>query len=179
MMDLRITGRHVAVTEAIRSYIEKKIQKLERFSHRIISVQVTVQVQRFNQIVEIIVTGKNLDLIVKETEKDMYSAFDLALDRIVLAVERQEEKKKGRKRKDRKAREKMKSQAEARLIKKGFPEIVRVGPPKEPPMTVQEAVMVLEAKTQNHFLAFENAETGQMNVLYRRDDGHLGWIEPR
>jgi putative sigma-54 modulation protein len=117
MMELQITGRHLEVKEAIRSYIEKKIKKLEHFSHRIISVHVILQIQRFNHMIEITVRGKDLDLIVKESAKSMYGAFDEALDRIVIAVERHEEKKKGRKRENRIARERLKHRASKRLTR--------------------------------------------------------------
>jgi putative sigma-54 modulation protein len=117
MMELQITGRHVEITEAIRSYIEKKIKKLEHFSHRIISVHVILQIQRFSQIVEITVRGKDLDLIVKESAESMYGAFDEALDRAAIAVERHEEKRKGRKRENRKARERLKQRASKQLAR--------------------------------------------------------------
>lgn len=117
MMELQITGRHVEVTDAIRSYIEKKIKKLEHFSHRIISVRVILQIQRFSHIVEITVRGKGFDLIVKESAETMYGAFDEALDRAALAVERHEEKKKGRKRENRKARERLKQLASKQLAR--------------------------------------------------------------
>ncbi len=116
-MEVQITGRHLEVTETIRSYIEKKIKKLERFSHRIISVHVILQIQRFSQIIEIQVRGKGLDLIVKENAESMYGAFDQALDRVVLAVERHEEKKKGRKRENRKSRERLKQRASKQLAR--------------------------------------------------------------
>lgn len=116
-MELQITGRHLEVTEAIRSYIEKKIKKLEHFSHRIISVHVILQIQRFNHIVEITVRGKDLDLIVKENAESMYGAFDQALDRVVIAVERHEEKEKGRKRENRIARERLKQRVTKQLTR--------------------------------------------------------------
>ena len=114
-MDVQMTGRHVEITEAIRSYIEKKIKKLEHFSHRIISAHVILQIQRFSQIVEITIRGKDLDLIIKESAESLYGAFDQALDRVVVAVERHEEKKKGRKRQNRKAHEQLKRLASRQL----------------------------------------------------------------
>lgn len=119
MMELQITGRHLEVTEDIRSYIEKKIKKLEHFSHWIISVHVILQIQRFNHMIEITVRGKNLDLIVKERAESMHGAFDGALDRVVIAVERHEEKEKGRKRKNRIAREQLKQRASKQLTRGG------------------------------------------------------------
>ena len=180
-MGLHITGRNITVTPAIRAYIEKKIQKLERFSHRITSVHAILQIQRFNQMVEIQVLGKNLDIIVKESSKDMYSSFDLALDRIVIAVERREEKKKGQsKRVSRKAREKIKQSASEQLKQAydAFPKVVRANPEQYQPMTVQQAAITLGGRKKSSFLVFENSDTKQINVVHKRKDGTLEWVEP-
>lgn len=178
-MDIQITGRRVKIAEPRRSYIEKKVAKLERFSHRITSVHVILQQERFSQIVEITVRGKDLNLIVKESAGDMLGAFDLALDRMVNAVERHEEKRKGRKRKNRRSRESVKQRASRDLNNDRLPRVIRTDRIREQPMTLEEAALTLTARNHNQFLVFENANTGQINVLYKRNDGNLGWVEPK
>lgn len=177
-MILHITGRHINVTNAIKCYVEKKISKLERFSHKISNVHVILQVQRFQHIVEITVKGKDLDLRVEEAALDMYASFDKALDRIVLAVERHAEKSKGRKRANRVAREAVKRSAALKLKEIPEPKIIR-STNLEGPMTLQEAALALVSREKNQFLVFENANTREINVIYKRKDGDLGWIEPK
>jgi putative sigma-54 modulation protein len=58
------------------------------------------------------------------------------------------------------------------------PEVLELEQMAAKPMSVDEAVMQFELSSQRPVLVFTNQETNHMNVLYRRNDGKLGWIEP-
>lgn len=96
-MEIDITGRHFQVTEPLKQYASEKIQKLDKFSLKLESVHIVMEVQKFYHIAEITVLGKNLRFTAKEPSTDMYSAFDKALGNIQLQLGRQHDKLKDHK----------------------------------------------------------------------------------
>ena len=96
-MEIDISGRHFKVTTPLKSYIEKKIQKLDKFSLKVESVHVVLEVQKFREIAEITLLGKNLRMACKSENADMYAAFDECYGRLQLHMSRQHDKVKERK----------------------------------------------------------------------------------
>ena len=91
-MEIDISGRHFKVTAPLKEYIEKKVQKLDKFSLKLESVHVVLEVQRFRHIAEITLLGKNLRLTGKEHDADMYAAFDECLGKVQLQLSRQHDR---------------------------------------------------------------------------------------
>ena len=91
-MEIDITGRHFQVTEPLKQYAGEKIQKLDKFSLKLESVHIVMEVQKFHHIVEITVLGKNLRFTAKEQSTDMYATFDKALGNIQFQLGRQHDK---------------------------------------------------------------------------------------
>ncbi|MCG3176215.1 MAG: Ribosome hibernation promoting factor [Candidatus Omnitrophica bacterium] len=96
-MEIDITGRHFQVTEPLKKYATEKIQKLDKYSLKIESVHVVMEVQKFHHICEITLNGKNLRTTAKEESADMYSAFDTCYGNIQLQLRRQHERVKDHK----------------------------------------------------------------------------------
>ena len=96
-MEIDVSGRHFKVTAPLREYIEKKVEKFEKFSLKIESVHVVLEVQRFNYIAEITLLGKNLRTACKKKNTDMYAAFDDCFHRLQLQLSRQHDRVKDRK----------------------------------------------------------------------------------
>ncbi len=85
-MEIDISGRHFHVTEALKDYLIEKVKKLEKYSLKIESVHVILEVQKFHHVAEITLLGKNLRLISKEESSDMYAAFDNSFGNIQLQI---------------------------------------------------------------------------------------------
>ncbi len=96
-MEIDISGRHFHVTEALKDYITAKIGKLDKYSLKIETVHVVLEVQKFHHIAEITIAGKNLRLTAKEESSDMYAAFDNSLGNIQLQLGRQHDRVKDHK----------------------------------------------------------------------------------
>ncbi len=96
-MEIDISGRQFKVTEPLKKYIDGKVRKLDKFSLKIESVHVVLAVQKFRQIAEITLLGKNLRLTAKQDNADMYAAFDLCLDVVQLQLSRQHDRLKDHK----------------------------------------------------------------------------------
>ena len=91
-MEIDISGRHFKVTLPLKDYVEKKVQKLDKYSLKIESVHVIMEVQKFHHIAEITLLGKNLRVTAKEENPDMYAAFDNCLGNIQLQLSRQHDR---------------------------------------------------------------------------------------
>ncbi|MGR3309493.1 MAG: ribosome hibernation-promoting factor, HPF/YfiA family [Candidatus Brocadiales bacterium] len=92
-MNITISGRHLSVTEAMKDYAHKKAAKLERFFDRITKIQVTLDVEGERQTAEMIVSAaRGSTLIAEVATGDMYSAIDLAVDKLERQLTRHKEK---------------------------------------------------------------------------------------
>ncbi len=92
-MDIIVTGKHLNVTDAIKSYAEKKVKKLERYFDRIIRIQVNLDVESERHTSEIILSApKGSMLIAEVTNHDIYAAIDRAVDKLERQLTRHKEK---------------------------------------------------------------------------------------
>lgn len=91
-MNLKITGLHLDVTDAIRARIEEKLQRISRHSDNILSVTVTLSVEKVKHkaAAQVHVAGK--DIHVEATEEDMYAAIDTLSDKLDRALLQHKEK---------------------------------------------------------------------------------------
>lgn len=180
-MEITIKGKNVEVTKALRDYAEKKVSKIQRFFEGdMIDAQVTMGIEKGLHIVEVTMQINGLLLRGEEKTGDMYASVDGAVDKI----ERQIRKYKTRI--NRRLRQIGTHLVEAAFAPEG-PEvaeeaedearIVRTKRFAIKPMSVQEAVMQMELLGHD-FYVFSNAETEEVNVVYRRKDGNYGLIEP-
>ncbi len=81
-MQVKITGLHLEVTEALRDYIEEKLERLERHFDRIIDIQVTLQVEKLKQKAEATMHIAGREVIANAEHEDMYAAIDLLADKL-------------------------------------------------------------------------------------------------
>ncbi len=177
-MNVEITGRHVLITPAIRTYVLKRLRKFVKIFGEDISFHVIVDVEKERQTAEILLKTKLLDLTGKGQTDDMYSSIMLAIEKI----ERQALKHKSKIIEGKRQRAKAKSVAAkmgvgdpgARVIAQKSNGI-REEEAQRKPMAVEEAVLELN-HSDYPFVVFRNSDSGDMNVLYRRKDGSLGLI---
>lgn len=97
-MHTKITGRHMEVTESMRSYVEKKISKLQRYYNRISEMEVVIEEEGSQHKIELIVKADNHQrFVVQHTLEDGYACFDAALDKIERKLTKHKEKSRIRK----------------------------------------------------------------------------------
>ena len=182
-MRVTVKGRNVQVTDALKNYAEKKLQKLTKYFHNIKEAQVTQSIQRNWHIVEVLVEGDGIFLRSEERSGDMYASIDAAVDKLEKQLERFKGKLlahprpaegalTGEEGTDQGLEELSDEESE-----EGLPTVVKTKRFAIKPMTAEEAAMQMEL-INHDFFVFLNAETEQVNVLYRRKDGNYGLIEP-
>jgi len=176
-MNVEITGRHVLITPAIRTYLLKKLRKFVKIFGEDISFHVIVDVEKERQKAEILLKSKLLDLTGKGQTDDMYNSIVRAIEKL----ERQALKHKSKIIEGKRQRAKAKSVAmklgvgepSARVLSGSNG--VQEEEAQRKPMAVEEAVIELN-HSEYPFVVFRNSESGAVNVLYRRRDGGLGLI---
>ncbi|OLZ10652.1 ribosome hibernation-promoting factor, HPF/YfiA family [Sulfobacillus thermosulfidooxidans] len=169
-MDVIVRGKNVEITDALKDYVTKKMNKMAKFiDHQDVTAHVVLSVEKGRKIVEVTIPLEGFLLRAEESNSDMYASIDLVVDKL----ERQYRKYK--------TRERRKLIQEANLQKASepldLPNVVRRKTFPVKPMTLDEALLQMDLLGHD-FFAFTNAETDSINVLYRRHDGDYGLLEP-
>jgi len=170
-MNVEITGRHVIITPAIRIYVMKRLRKFGRVLPEPLNFHVILGVEKDRHSAEVVCKTKILDLTGTGETKDMYSSITRAISKIERQALRQKNKRIETKRKRGKATLLAPPEPPAQRRLNG----IREEEAQRKPMELEEAVLEL-AQSEYPFVVFRNAESGGVNVLYRRKDGSLGLI---
>ena len=177
-MKIRIFGKNIKVTEGIKADIEKKLGKLDKYLAEDTPVDVTLSVDKDDQKVEVTIPVKGNIIRAEEFSSDMYATIDMVEE----TVERQLVKyKKKIIDKKKAARESFKSDFfDAEYTYDDEDDEVKIVKTKRfgiKPMNPEEACIEMDLIGHNFFV-FLNAETNEVNVVYKRRDGAFGLIEP-
>jgi putative sigma-54 modulation protein len=177
-MRLQVKGKNVEVSEQIRSYAELKLGKLERHLNGPTRVELELAVERnpsisANNVAEATIWTKGPVLRARESSADMKASIDQLVEKLERQVTRYRDK---RRRHDYPAPGQA-SVADATDVDEGLP-IVKMKQFAVKPMSPEEAVLQLEL-IGHDFFVFRNADSGEVNVVYRRHGGGYGLIEPQ
>ncbi|MET3682970.1 putative sigma-54 modulation protein [Alkalibacillus flavidus] len=184
-MIYNVRGENIEVTDAIREYVEKKIAKLERYFDTPPSsdVHVNLSVHNAEQRIEVTIPMPNLLLRAEESHNDMYAATDLVVDKLERQI-RKYKTKINRKFRQQGAPKHVFAELEKEAIsdqrqetEDDAIEIVKKKQFDLKPMDEEEAVLQMDM-LGHAFYVFENSESGETNVVYKRKDGKYGLIEP-
>ena len=173
-MRYTITGRNIEVTPGLKAAVEKKIGKLEHFFTPDTEVFVALSAQKDIQKIEVTIPVKGNTIRAEESSNDMYVSIDLVEE----IIERQL-----RKYKNKLIDKKQSAQAFSDLFisEESEPEdeiqIVKTKRFAMKPMDPEEACVQMELLGHN-FYVFLNAETEEVNVVYKRKGQTYGLIEP-
>ena len=180
---VRITGRHVQVTEAIRNYAESKLGHLHLDYPRIIEAHVILDVEKYRQFAEIILHCNNhITLEATAETTDMYASIDAAIDKIAQQMRKYKTRimrnHRPRRNEVRHFREEVLSvPADFEHREEIEPQVIQTERYPVKPMYVDEAVLQMEM-SKRQFVVFLNAKTEKINILHRRKDGSYGLMEP-
>jgi len=81
-MNLTVSGHHLAVTSAIRSYVENKFSRIKRHFDHVIDVSIILTVDKLSQKAEVTCHVRGLDIFVESDNPDLYAAIDLLVDKL-------------------------------------------------------------------------------------------------
>ena len=177
-MKLEITCKDYRLTEGLREVITKKIQKLDKYFPEDTEAHVTMAVERNRHIVEVTIPYEGGIIRGEEITTDMYASIDNVLDKLEKQIIRHRTRlEKNLRQGAFKYDEPLFSDSYEEFDDEEPYRIVRVKRFPMKPMTEEEAMLQLELLNHS-FYVFANADTGLINVLYKRKDGNYGLIEP-
>ena len=176
-MRLQVKGRNLEVSESIRAYAEEKLRKLDRHLAPPTQVELELAVEKnpsiaSNHVAEATVWTKGPVLRARETSPDMRASIDQLVDKLERQVKRYRDKRRRR------------NHAPGPITPAAVepvqaePLIVKTKQFAVKPMSAEEAVLQLEL-VGHDFFVFQDADSGDVNVVYRRRDGNYGVIEPQ
>jgi ribosome hibernation promoting factor len=171
-MNIIFNARHMETTDALKTYAFEKVKKLEKYLPESADANITLAVEKFRHKAEVQIKVNGLIIQASEETEEMYSSIDNVTDKIGRQVKKYKEKLKGHKGKG-EGREIAVAEEETERI----PEIIKTKRFDMKPMTPEEAVMQMELLDKDFFI-FSNFSTGAINVIYKRNDGNIGLIEP-
>ena len=173
-MRFTITGRNIEVTEGLRSAVESKLGKLEKYFDKDVDINVTLSVEKDRQKIEVTIPMKGHIIRAEQVSDDMYVSIDLVLE----VIERQVNKhKKKLIDKEQNAAYLQNSFVEEETDEDDEIKIVRSKRFAVKPMYPEDACIQMDLLGHN-FYVFRNAESDEVNVVYKRKGNTFGLIEP-
>ncbi|MCY6369800.1 ribosome hibernation-promoting factor, HPF/YfiA family [Clostridium ganghwense] len=174
-MNITVMGKNIAITNGLRNAVENKLSKLDKYFDPNVEVNATLSVEKTRQIIEVTIPFNGVILRGEEVNEDMYAAIDIVLEKMERQIRKQKTKLQRRKYGDA-----LKFQFIPEYIPKDEDidsKIVKTKKFPIKPMSSEEALLQMELLGHNFFV-YTNADTNEVNVLYKRKDGHYGLIEP-
>lgn len=176
-MNIIITGINMDITNALRETIQSKLGKLDKFFHKEkeVEVEITLSIEKNRHIVEVNIPVNGSILRAEESTDDMYTSIDNVVDKLIRQLRKQKSKLESRMNRYETIRfENIQAYEEK---DKEESKIVRTKRFVMKPMDSEEAVLQMELLGHS-FYVFVDAETNDVNVVYKRKDGNYGVIEP-
>ena len=174
-MNIKITGKDLKATEAIKEYVEKKLERIEKYFDEDFDVNVTIRTEKNMQIAEMhVITSANTYRAVTE-HRDLYASIDKDIDIL-----------EGQIRKAKTKRERMNKEDSIRMKEMPFveeekeieDEILKTIYYDIKPIAPEDAKLKLQ-ENRDAFLTFINVDTGKVNVIFKLKDGkNFGIVEP-
>lgn len=189
-MATEISGRNYDVPPEIRAMLETKLSKIQdRLFDDVIDVRVVLQVEKYRNICEILIKGKEHDVkTVQESDESMPDAINSALDHVKRQAQKNRKKIRDHRRADNGDGAFTPDITEwaVQVIEPGHlrdetdhgrPRIIKTTNIPIRPMSIEQAALHLD-DSKNEFFVFRDIDTDQVAVLYKRRDNNLGLIAP-
>ncbi len=188
-MKLVIQGKNIEITDAIHDYVHQKIEKaVSHFQSITTEVDVHLSVARNprinpNQTAEVTIYANGTVVRAEESTANLYASIDLVADKIARQLKKYKEKRQAKAQSAVKTANALtEDPVMSDLTSDRTPElpgeVIRSKYFAMPPMTIQEALEQLEL-VDHDFYMFRNAETHEINVIYERNHGGYGVLQPR
>ncbi|TYP75747.1 ribosome hibernation-promoting factor, HPF/YfiA family [Paenibacillus methanolicus] len=179
-MKYNVRGQNIQVTDAMREYVEKKLSRLEKYfeAPETSELNTTMSVTKGRHAVEVAIPLPGTMLRAEEKSDDMYASIDVVVDKLERQIRKYKTKVNRKYRQESGIRTLFREDAPPARINEDEEdwELVRTKRFTLKPMDVEEAILQMNM-VGHSFFVFANAETKEVNVVYKRGDGRYGLIE--
>jgi putative sigma-54 modulation protein len=181
-MSVDITGRHIEITEPIRKFATDRLERLRGVMDEILEAHFILTVEKHQRhIAELNIKTRRDFYHGEEVSTDMYTSVAAVVDKVEKQILRDKEKAVARKRHNNNHKGEVISTTSVfeveEVLGEHLPRIIRNNEVAAKPMSVDDAAIEIGG-SESGFLVFRNANTERLNVVYKRKDGNIGWIEP-
>ena len=177
-MKTKVRGEKIEITPAIKSYIDEKIGKLDKYFENSdsINANVLVRIRNLEQIVEVTIPIKNVTLRAEERNKSLYSAIDLVIEKVEGQIRKNKSKLQKQRNKSKIAE--MNFDFESEPLEENNSKLVKEKIIETKPMNEEEAILQMEL-IDHDFYVYKDEESLETFVVYRRKDGNYGLIKTK
>ena len=173
-MNVTILGKDLKATEAIKDYVNKKMDRVEKYFGEDFDVSLTFRTERNEQIAEMTIKTNAGVFRAVTAHNDLYASIDKDLDIIEGQVRKMKTKKDRANKEDSIKNLQIhttEDEIEGEIIKTVYYDLK--------PMTPEDAILKLQEKPTDRFITFINSETNKVNVLFKlKDNKNYGIVEP-
>jgi putative sigma-54 modulation protein len=176
-MQLNITFRHVEPSDALKAYAVEKVDRLKKYFDGLVEGHVILSLEKIRHTAEVTLQANGIRVNAKEENADFYSAVDNVSEKLERQLVRYKEKLKRHKPLTNRERRSLQEKVYAyESFGEEAPRVLMTEHYHTHPMSLDEAVMQMDLAGRE-FLVFTD-EDSRVKVVYRREDGHYGLIEP-
>jgi len=176
-MQINVTFRHTEPSEELKAYVKERYSRLTKYSDSPMNIHVVLSSEKFRNTAEVVVSGDGIRAAAKQEHDDLRAAIDLVLDKIERQLKKFRDKIKKRRHAGSGASAAPSQVEPAAEEEAGREPVITIQKINPKPMSIEEAADQLQIKGAG-FLAFLNADTNRVNVIYWAKDGSLGLLEP-
>ncbi|MBO5478386.1 MAG: ribosome-associated translation inhibitor RaiA [Clostridia bacterium] len=174
-MNIKITGKDLKATEAIKDYVEKKVERLVKYFGENFDVTATIKCEKNEQIAEILVSVEGDTYKAVTAHRDLYAAIDKDID-ILEGQIRKTKTKRDKMNKEDSIKQKELLNVEKHEVED---EVIKTIYYEAKPMSVEDAILKLQEKPQDIFYTFINIDTNKVNVVFKlKNSKNYGIVEP-
>lgn len=179
-MNVDVTGRHIEITDPIRKFATDRLERLRGVIDEVMEVHFILSVEKHQRhVAEVNIKTRRDFYHSQEVSTDMYTSIAAVLDKVEKQILKDKDRDVARKRRSNHggviATVSVLEVEEA--IGQNLPRIIRSQEVAAKPMSIDDAAIAIGG-SRHEFLVFRNAQTQRLNIVYKRKDGNVGWIEP-
>ncbi|MDT8271598.1 MAG: ribosome-associated translation inhibitor RaiA [Desulfomonilia bacterium] len=172
-MQIDITFKNLDSSDALKEYAAKRLSKIDKYIDRTAEAHVVFSVEKRRHKADVTVIADGTVINAVEITEDLYAAIDMVMDKLERQIKKYKQKLQGKKGQSKSFPESTGTSSSTETT----PRIIHEKGYFIKPMSVEEAALQIDV-VEKEFIIFLNTETNQINLMYRRQDGDLGLIEP-
>lgn len=182
-MQTIVTFKKIDPSDSLKAYIQKKLNRFDKMLDSPAEANVVLSVEKIRHIAEITLVCDKLKIHVKEESESLYSSIDTLIDKLKVQIKKNKEKTKKHMSGKKKSIKNNSSYVEdlpypnSNIENPGIADNIIIEKIDTKPMDIDDAAIILNSG-KNNFFVFSNARTERLNVIYKRNDGKMGVIQP-
>jgi len=180
-MSVDITGRHIEITEPLRKFATDRLERLRGVIEEVLEAHFTLTVEKHQRhLAEVNIKTRDDFYHGEEVSTDMYTSIAAVLDKVEKQILKHKGRNVTRKRNNHQGAGVVSTTSiieVEEILGERLPRIIRSNEVAAKPMSIDDAAIEI-GDSDREFLVFRNASTERLNIVYKRKDGNIGWIEP-